>query len=432
MRRLVSIEPSYLIKWLRIEIELNKELRTVAPQERDRFLTGLRILDLADERASFGSKLLADLGAEVIKIEKPGGDPSRKIGPFAVDLPGSDDSFFFQYHNANKRGVTLNLESESGRNIFKRLLEKADVVIESFEPGRLKGLGLNFEVLSRVNPRLILVSVTGFGQTGPRRNYKSCDLVAVAYGGQMSVTGLPDSPPLKAFGEQSYYTASILAASGVLLALRKRAKSGKGEHVDISAQESIAAGLDYILVRYFYDKVVSTRRGNIHWNNSFCVLPCKDGHILLSPFHQWEILIEWMASEGRAGDLKDEKWLNEDYRRQNFNCLLEVLTKWTLTHTRKELFELGQLMRLPWAPVCSIREVLESPQLKERRFFLEVDRPRSAFSAKQPGLPFSSSLGFPKRSRPAPMIGEHNSQVYGEELGLPAEELQRLAQTGVI
>ncbi len=277
-------------------------------------LKSIQVLDLADEKASFCSKLLADMGAYVIKVERPGGDPSRKIGPFLGNLPHPERSLFFYHNNINKFGITLNLEHSAGREIFCRLIKRMDVVVETFAPEYLKGLGLGFDVLEEINPKLILVSVTGFGQNGPRYQYKSCDLVASAYGGNMYISGSPSTPPLKPFGEQSYYTASLFAAIGILLALRKRIHNKKGEHIDISLQEAVVSTLDHVMVRYFYEKIISKRQGSLYWNDSFCILPCKDGDILFPLFYQWETLVEWMDHEGMAEDLRNEKYCEEEYR----------------------------------------------------------------------------------------------------------------------
>ena len=211
-------------------------------REKETLLAGLQVLDLADEKACFCSKLLADLGARVIKVERPGGDPSRNIGPFWKDSPHPDRSLSFFYNNTNKLGITLDLDHEKGKKDFIRLVEESDVVVETFSPGHLETLGLSFKTLSEINPGIILTSVTGFGQNGPRKDYKSCDLVAAAFGGQMYVSGSPSTFPLKIFGEQSYYIASLNAAIGILLALQNRRRGGgKGEHIDISLQEPVAA-----------------------------------------------------------------------------------------------------------------------------------------------------------------------------------------------
>ena len=395
-------------------------------------LEGLQVLDLADEEASFCSKLLADLGARVIKIERPGGDPSRKMGPFLEDLPNTRSTLSFLHNNTNKLGITLNFEYKDGKEIFFRLLQKTDVVVESFPPDDLRQKGLGFDVLSRVNLKLIHVSVTGFGESGPRSQYRSCDLVASAFGGQMYVTGPPSTPPLKPFGEQSYYTASLFAAVSILLALRKRAQTGKGEHIDISLQESAVSTLDHVMVRYFYEKTIAKRQGGVYWNHSFCILPCNDGHVLLAPFQQWDTMIEWMDSEGMAEDLKDEKYREEEYRASGISHILEVLERWTKSHTVQELFEPSQLMRFPWAPITSLKEVLNNPQLKARRFFIDVEHPELKRSISYSGTPYKFSHLSTGRWKRAPLMGEDNVRIYQGELGLSQEEYKRLLSLKVI
>ncbi|MCK4784868.1 MAG: CoA transferase [Desulfobacteraceae bacterium] len=405
----------------------------MSDEENERgLLSGLRVMDLADEKAGFCSKLLADMGARVIKIEKPDGDPSRHIGPFRKDSSKSKSSLSFFYNNTNKLGITLDIEHREGKSLFLRLVKRTDVIMETFPPGYLEQIGLDFEVLTQANPELILVSVTGFGQSGPRRDDKSCDLVASAYGGQMYVSGSPSKPPLKVFGEQSYYTASLFAATGVLLALRKRAKTGKGEHIDISLQESVTATLEHVMVRYFSERVIPRRQGSLHWNDAFTVLPCKDGFIHLTLFQQWETLIEWLDTEGMAEDLKDEKWRDEDYRRAHAEHVIKVLGRWTKTHTVDELFELGQRMRFPWAPVQSPGDVLRSPQLNGRDFFVEMDHPETGSVLKYPGVPYKFSRGFIHKKKPAPLPGEDNVMIYQKELGISEEELKRLVSQHII
>jgi crotonobetainyl-CoA:carnitine CoA-transferase CaiB-like acyl-CoA transferase len=394
-------------------------------------LERLQVLDLADEKASFCSKLLADFGARVIKIERPGGDPSREIGPFLEDFPNFESGFFFYHNNTNKLSITLNLEHENGKEIFLKLLRKADIVVET-SPDYFRQKGLGFDVLQLENIRLIHVSVTGFGENGPRSQYKSCDLVASASGGQMYVTGSPSTPPLKPYGEQSYYTASLFAAVSILLALRKRAQTGRGEHLDISLQEAAVSTLDHVMVRYFYENTISRRLGGVYWNHSFCILSCKDGHILLAPFQQWETLVEWMENEGMAQDLKDEKYREEGYRDSRMSHIIQVVERWTKTHTAQELFESGQLMRFPWAPIYPLKEVLNSPQLKARGFFIDVKHPEIKRSISYPGTPYKFSHAPAGRWKRAPLIGEDNVQIYQRELGLSQEEYGRLLSLRVI
>ncbi|MEE8619231.1 MAG: CoA transferase [Dehalococcoidales bacterium] len=395
-------------------------------------LAGLRVLDLADEKASFCSKLLADMGADVIKVERPGGDVSRWAGPFWNNMPHPEKSLSFWYNNTSKLGVTLNLETEEGREIFRRLSNRADVIVETSPPGYLDGLGLGYEALRETNPGLILASVTGFGQSGPHREYKSCDIVASAMGGQMYVCGAPDTPPLKPYGQQAYYMASLFTAIGILMALRQRGNSSRGQHIDISLQEAVAASLEQVMVRYFNEGVVSKRQGSFHWNRSFCILPCKDGYIALSPLMEWETLVEWLDSEGMASDLTAERWHDEEYRIQRLDHIIEILKRWTMTHTTTELFELGQLMRFPWAPVASPGEILNSPQLQARAFFVSVAHPEVNAHFTYPGAPYIFSRSTWDIQRRAPLIGEHNIQIYHQELGFSQQKLDELSSQNVI
>jgi benzylsuccinate CoA-transferase BbsE subunit len=316
-------------------------------------LSGYRVLDLTDEKARLCSRFLADMGAEVTRVEKPG-------------MP-------FSWENLGKQFVTLDIESKPGQELFQRLVSTADVLVESHPLGYLDKLGLGYPQLSQINPRLVMASITPFGPDGPYRDYKSCDIVASALGGQLYVSGEAGRPPLKPFGSQSYYLASLFAAIGVLLALYRRHSSGKGQHIDISLQESVAAALDHVLVRYFYQGEVAQRRGSLHWNNAFRVFPAKDGYVLLSLFYQWETLVEWLASEGMAEDLADGKWQDRAYRLEHIDHVIEVLERWTKSHSKAELVEKAQLMRFPWAEVASVADLLASPQLKARDFWVDVE-----------------------------------------------------------
>jgi benzylsuccinate CoA-transferase BbsE subunit len=318
-------------------------------------LSDYRVIDLTDEKGLLCGRLLADMGAEVIRIEKPGKRAD------------------FHWENLGKQSITLDIELKEGRALFQELVEKADVLIESHPPAHLDKLGLGYSHLTEINPGLIMASVTPFGQDGPYRDYKSSDLVAGALGGQLYVTGEADSPPLKLFGNQSYYLASLFAAIGILLALYRRHSSGRGQHIDISLQECNTAALDHVLVRYFYQDEVAQRRGSRHWNNAFRIFPAKDGYVLLSLLYQWPTLVEWLDSEDMADDLSDERWRDENYRLEHIDHIIEVLERWTKGHSKVELVAKAQLMRFPWAEVASVSELLACPQLDERRFWLDVE-----------------------------------------------------------
>jgi benzylsuccinate CoA-transferase BbsE subunit len=343
-------------------------------------LSGCRLLDLTDEKGMLCSRLLADTGAEVIRIEKPG------------------ETADFRWEDLGKRLITLDIGAKRCQELFKGLIEKVDVLVESRPPGYLDALGLGYHQLSKLNPRLIMASISPFGQTGPYSSYKSSDIVAGATGGQLYLNGEPGKPPLKAFGSQSYYLASIFAAIGVMLALWNRHSSGRGQHIDVSMQECVAATLDHVLVRYFYQGEVAKRRGSLHWNGAFRIFPAKDGYVLLSLFHRWETLVEWLASEGMAADLTGEKWRDRDYRLEHLDHVIEVLERWTKSYTAAELVEKGQAMRFPWAEVASVSQLLASPQLKARGFWTEIKHPVTGKKYRFPAPVLSRC--FPSHTHP--------------------------------
>jgi len=275
-------------------------------------LAGYTVLDLTDAKGAFCVGLLAGMGAKVIRVT-----PDKK-------------------------------------DRLLKLVKTADIFIETFTPGYLTSLGIGYNALSKLNPRLIMCSITHFGQSGPYQDLKSCDLVDQALGGWLSVTGTPQKP-LKIFGNQTYNTASLFAVNAILLALRQRHATGRGEYIDISIMECAATALDYVLPRYFYNGVVSQRQGSRYWNNAFRLFPCKDGYVLLTMHHQWETLVELLASEGRADDLTDARWRDRQERDRHIDHIIGVLEKWTLTHTAQELEEHGQLMHFPWAQVVGLK-----------------------------------------------------------------------------
>ncbi|MBW2027461.1 MAG: CoA transferase [Deltaproteobacteria bacterium] len=395
-------------------------------------LASLRILDLAHGRTGFCTRLLADLGAEVIMVERPGGDPARECGPFFEDSRGKRGSLSFFYGNTNKLSITLNLQNPKAGSIFRGLVKQADVCVEAFAPGYLDRLALGYQDLRRLNPRLILASISGHGQDGPRKGYKTCDLAASAFGGQMYATGSPSKSPLKAFGEQSYFSASLFAALGILMALKVRDKSGKGDHLDISMQEAVAGTLEHVLPSYQGNDSVPGRRGPRHWNNSFAILPCKDGFIQLTPLLQWDTLVEWLDSEGMAEDLKDERWRDPSYRLSHADHIVEVLSRWTSAHSVTDLFEKGQLMRFPWAPVQTPSEIIRCPQLRARGFFVAAGRTGKERHLEAPRFPFKFNPPLPLTHLPLPEPGEHNMRIYGQMLGLTGEEIEELKEGRII
>lgn len=373
-----------------------------------------KVIDLTTQKGFLCSKLLSDMGAEVIRVDKPG----TEITPV--------------YANTGKHSINLNLEEGKGKELFKLLIKDTDILIESFSPGYLAGLGLGFSDLAQIRPGLIMVSITDFGQTGPYKYFKSSDLVSSALAGPMSVCGLPYKPPLKPYGYQTASTACLFAANAVLLALWERHSSQIGQYIDISIHECSVATLDHVLVRYFYEGVVAKRQGSLYWNNAFRIFPCLDGFILISLFYQWETLIEWLDSEGMAGDLTDTRWLDETERLSHIQHIITVLEAWTLKHNVDELVETGQLMHFPWARVSSIQDVVNNPQLNERGFFIDTVDEASGQIYKFPGTPVKMSESPWQVNSKIPVAGEFNTEVYQNRLGLSQKEIAELEREGVI
>jgi crotonobetainyl-CoA:carnitine CoA-transferase CaiB-like acyl-CoA transferase len=248
----------------------------------------------------------------------------------------------------------------------------------------------------------------------------------------MYVCGEPQMPPLKPFGNQAFYSACLFGAVGILLALWHRHATGRGQHLDISIEECAAATLDHVLVRYFYQGVVAKRQGSLYWNNAFRIFPCRDGYILLSLFHQWPTLVEWLDAEGMAEDLTDGKWQDAEARLKQIDHIIEVLARWTRSHTVAELVEKGQLMRFPWAEVTPISKLMDSPQLRGRDFWVEVEHPETGKKYRYPGAPCKLSRSPWRVGSRVPGIGQHNLDIYHRELGLSEEEIEALVKEGAI
>jgi benzylsuccinate CoA-transferase BbsE subunit len=394
-------------------------------------LENIRILDLCEEKGSFCSKLLADIGARVIKMEKPDGQTTGGVGPTWEDSRNFDENLSFLYNNTNKLSITLDIESPVGREIFIKLIKKVHIIIESFPLGYLDKLSIGFDVLAQVNPGLILASITGYGQTGPRKDFKYHDLIAAAWGGQLYVSGPPSAPPVDVGSHQSDNAVSLFCAVAILLAIRKQRLTGQGCRLDLSAQEAVASTLDHIMVDYFHDNTITQRKGGIYGNNSFCILPCKDGYIQLTILNNWDTLLELMTSEGKEEDLCGKKWQDENFRERHFEHLLEVVGRWVKGYTKKELFELGQAMRFPWAPIESPRDVLRSPQLLERRFFTHIKRSGTEEIILSPGIPYKFHSFSPSSSQTVSFRGEHTIDVL-EELGISRKKTRELSRKRVI
>lgn len=400
-----------------------------------------RVIDLTDEKGFLCGKILGDLGADVIKVEKPSGDPARRIGPFYNNTPDPEKSLHWFAFNSSKRGITLNLETSEGQEIFRKLSDGADVVIESFPPGYMQRLGLGYEALSVRNPRLIMTSITPFGQTGPYKDDKASDITLLAMSGLMRINGDSDKPPLRMCLDQSYYLASAHAAVGTFLAFHHRVTSGEGQHVDVSIYECAVRANYREPVRWEHEKALGHRMGNLFpWGRipRRQLWPCKDGYVtwMIMPENPkaTRAFIEWIEEEGKVGTwkgVKDDASLLK-LTQDDLSSLEGMIGKFISTHTIEELETASVTKGLLLSPVNNVDGVAKDENLVSRGYWKEIEHPELGVAITYPGFTFLSD-GVENRIRfRAPLIGEHNQEIYGEELGFTKEMISTLTKRGVI
>ena len=403
-------------------------------KEREGALSGYRVLDLADSNGAYCTKLLADLGADVIKIERPEGDPGRRIPPFVDDVPHPEKSLYFLYRNANKRGITLTLDTVEGINIFKKLVNTADVLVENSPPDYMGSLGLDYSVISEINPGLIMASITEFGHSGPYKERKGSNLVDFALSGIMITSGYPGKEPCLLPGSPAYDSASVHASVSIVAALYMRSTTKQGQYIDTSVHVTSRTGLyPWIIPNYSYalnpggpPPTSENRMGA----QIYPVFPCKDGFIrviALTP-RQWDALVRVLDN---PEVLRTEEWRSFMYRIGNADDLYALMLEFTTKFTMRELFEAGRREGVPIAPILSIADFYNSPQTKAREYFVEVDHP-VAGKADYPGPPYKWTETPATMRRPAPCLGEHNEEVYCQELGLSRGDLASLRGGGII
>ena len=409
------------------------------------FLYPYRVLDLSDEKGYMCGKILGGLGADVIKIEPPGGDRARNIGPFYQDIPDRERSLFWYAFNVNKRGITLNLEMPRGREILKRLASTADFIIESFPPGYLDDLGLGYATLRHINPKIIFTSISPFGQSGPRRDFKGSDLICWASSGYMGLCGETIRSPLQISLPQAYLHGGAEAALGAMVAFWARQITGKGQHVDVSIQESIAWECLNAFANWDLNSLILKREGAYRVFGPYrirYVYPCKDGHVifLLLGGHigarGQRALCAWMNREGMADDfLNHFTW--DTFDASSYDDVLARqleprFESFFLTKTKEELYAGARQMQYLLAPINTVRDILEDPQMKARDFWVKIDHPEWGTVLTYPGPPFKSSASSWKQYRRAPFVGEHNEEIYSEALKFSQDEIRSLRGAGII
>ena len=373
-------------------------------------LHGIRVLDLADEKGALAGKLLAGLGADVVLVEPPGGSRLRSIPPFWQGTPDTERSIFFWFYAAGKRSVTLDVATPAGAARLRHLVARADVLIETEPPGRLDELGVGADALREVNPRLVVASITPFGQRGPYRSWRASDTVAQAMGGMLYVNGHAGGPPLRALGLQGYHQAGIFAAIGIVSALLARDVTGRGQDVDVSLQASVAGALEHVPGFWHQAGLVGHRQGTMHWTRYFRVGRCRDGWVMHCTLGDWTSLIEWMKADGMGAAVDDPALEDIKARQAQAERIFDALDAWAARYTVAELTEGAQLRRIPYAAVRAPAELLCDPHLGARGFFVPIEHPGLGLTVPYPGAPFRLGDAPWRVARP-PRLGEHDGQL---------------------
>ncbi len=392
-------------------------------------LAGLRVLDLGPGIApSFCAKLLADYGAEVIKVEPPQGDPLRRQGPFASDDPHPEKSIPFLYVNTGKRAVTLNLSTESGSALLRKLLDDADVLVQGFPPSFTEGSPISYEALCGTHPRLVVTSVTPFGQDGPYRDLQTTDIITCAMSGLMYHSGDSDKEPLRNALDQSLYVAGSNAAAATLVAVFARLTSGEGQHVDVSVAECLASHLVQPVPYYNYMGATKGRRP-VRGSGFEELMPARDGYVVPSVqgSQPWETVADLIGLE----ELHDPRFATGAGRIAHGEELKALLVKGLSQWDRLPLFEASGERRLVFGMAQDAGDMVGCPHLEARGFFHEVEHPVVG-TATYPGMGAALSDYPAQAPIPAPVLGQHNREVYCDELGMSNDELLALRYAGVI
>jgi crotonobetainyl-CoA:carnitine CoA-transferase CaiB-like acyl-CoA transferase len=412
-------------------------------------LSPYRVLDLTTERGLLCGQILADLGADVIKIEPPQGSPARLLAPFFEDQPDPNRSIYWWSYNRNKRSITLDLETDEGKELLRRLAAKADFLIESYNPGYLSNCQLGYEQLAADNRQIIYVSITPFGQTGPKASYADSDLVILAAGGPLLLCGDEDRAPIRVSVPQAYLHACGDAAVGALVANHERQRSAIGQHVDVSAQQSVTLATQANNLAYRLEADDARRMaGGVRVGSMRVPLVwrVKDGYITLLFLFGPQLgvftkrLMNYLfEQEACDAATRDKDWIayggllaSGEEPMEEYERIARLIADFVATRNKDDLFNDALERGLLIAPIATVKDVLASPQLKARQYWQTLEHPELARSFPYPG-PFAKFNEAPivYRRRP-PLIGEHNQEIYSQELGLSQANIQDLARRGII
>ncbi len=404
-------------------------------------LEGVRALDLTHYFAGpYCTRLLAGLGADTVKIERPpSGDPVRRLGPFAAH-PGSvrdpggaapvEDGAWHLYLNAGKRSLGLDIKAEQGRQTLLQLAERADLLVENFAPGTLDRLGLGYQDLRRVNPALVVTSISNFGQTGPYRDWRAAEVNLYAMGGLMNITGEPDQEPLKEGAPLAQLGAGQNAFVATMAALMYAEETGEGQHIDISIAEYATNILENALMQYSYSGQEFTRVGNRGYGRAaWGIYPCRDGFVgvIAGPDHRWPEVARIMERE----ELADPRFASRRGRQDNADEVDALMLPWLIDHDKVDIFKAGQDNGLGFSFVATMQDILEMEQLLARGYFVELEHPATG-TLRYPGAPIRPDAEGAWVFRRAPLFGEHTAAVLSDWLGFDDSRISQLAESGAV
>lgn len=400
-------------------------------------LSDVRVLELCDSIAGpFAGKCFADFGADVLKIEPPQGDPARRYGPFPHDIPNPEASGLFLHLNRNKRGLTLDLQQESVRQLFLQLVPSADIILESFAPGQMERWGLGFETLRAIKPSIVVGSLTPFGQYGPYATYRGNDITYYAMGGPMNGTGSPELTPLRKTLQMVEAQAGQTFAGQVLAAFLVARYQGEGQHVDVAGVETQLGSVDRRIIfelSYQFTGETTNRESlsGAVGTLPMGIFPCADGYVQILTTPAWAPrMLKTLDSPELYAYFRENPMAALDP--QTGPLVQEVLFPWLLTHTKQECFELADLQNgWPVFPINTVEEVVQDPHFQERGYFIDIDHP-VAGKQRYAGPPWRMGEGGFQVRYPAPLLGQHNEAIFCGELGLTKEQLARLSNLGII
>ena len=385
-------------------------------------LAGLRVIELASPMSQYCGKMFAELGAEVILVEPPEGQgaQTRSVPPFIDGVAGPDRSMAFEYFNGSKRGITLDLDSGEGQALFRKLAADADLVVEAEKPGVMAARGCGYAELKALKPSLVVLSITGFGQTGPYAQYESSDLIALATGGFMYLGGYSDSPPLAAYGDQALLGAGMYGAVSAMIALTAAELSGEGEHIDVSMQECMTMAMETAVQFFDLEGKVRKRNADEQRYAGTGVYACQDGYIYamfagIGANKFWPISLQWFLDEKipAVERLQGREWHSVDYvhSAEGKRIFAEVFGPWAMHKTKSYLYHEGQRRHIPIAPINDTADILASKQFAHRKFFIDAVHAATGKKLRMPGAPYQFSATPWRRGKSAPALGEHNDEI---------------------